>query len=274
MSKRKVVISIVLFLIILGACTYLYSRYVEPQQLVNRKVNVGSNVAMMGGKELRIVQFSDTHIGTYYSERKLSEVVTLINAQNPDIVVFTGDLFDTFHLYNGDTSDVISVLSKINAPIGKFAVFGNHDYGGGAVRIYEQLMTECGFTVLKNEIVTIGNISIGGMDDWLMGDPDYSLTQQFADDTYNLLLSHAPDAIDKINLDNVSLALSGHTHGGQVYVPFATQLWLPIGGQNYRKGIYDLTGSTMLNVTSGIGTTKLPFRLFNPPEIVTIDVDF
>lgn len=98
-------------------------------------------------EKCRIVFFTDTHFGALYDEKHLKRIVQMINGLDADIIVFGGDLFDNFARDKEilDMEYLQKELSRIEGKIGKYAVFGNHDYGGGAIRIYEDFMNNCGF---------------------------------------------------------------------------------------------------------------------------------
>ena len=124
-------------------------------------------------ESIKIVQFSDTHIKEDFTYGNLNKIVNSINKQDPDIVIFTGDLYDNYAKYNDDVN-IIAELQKINAKYDKIAIWGNHDHGGGAVRQYESIMEQAGFILLKNEnwyITTDAEkkILFTGLDDSMLG---------------------------------------------------------------------------------------------------------
>lgn len=252
---------------------FLYARFVEPNLIISKKVTIKGDRDL---KDLKIVMFGDTHFGEYYNSDKAKRITEKINKQKADVVIFTGDLFDSYAKFTGSEEDIVDEFSKIEARYGKYAIFGNHDNGGGAARIYEDLMERCGFEVLKNQ--TFYNEEIGvnfiGIDDSLLGDPNLNIVEEYKADAYNLLLAHEPDLVKKIDLSNIQLVLSGHTHGGQVKLPILTKRVLPPGGQTYIEGQYTLDTAikTKLYVTTGLGMTQLPFRLGNIPEVVVLTI--
>ena len=132
-----------------------------------------------------------------------------------------------------------------------------------------------GFVLLKNEIASIDalGMNIIGLDESLLGYGTMTVTQKVENKYFNVVLSHEPDVIDEADV-NVDLMFSGHTHGGQVRIPFVGAVLLPRLGRTYVDGRYDVTigdgSEAVLYVTSGIGMSKLPFRFLVTPEIVTI----
>ena len=261
-----------ILLLIVGGL-YVYARIIEPGELNTDSTNV---IVPEDVSEGTVVFFSDTHFGRYYNEDRLDRIVTQINGQNPDIVIFGGDLIDNYNRDRSylDTQALIEGLSKIDARYGKFAVYGNHDYGGGAEQIYTQIMEESGFTILKNDTVQITemNLQITGYDDLLFGTTpsgDYDLSGG----RFSLIVSHEPDTADDISIPEDAVMVSGHSHGGQITIPFLTEFYLPDGATKYLRGWYDNLGKNSnisLLVSRGIGVTGLPFRFLSSPEINVI----
>lgn len=245
-----------------------YSHFVEPKQLQLKEYQINTNK----NKTLRIILFGDLHIDNSTSMNYLKKVVDMINQQNPDLVLFTGDFFDAFHRYHGNVDDVIQVMSLVKSKYGNFAVFGNHDVGGGSIRIYPEVMEKSGFKMILNNNVLIEEIGVNliGLDDSMLGNPLSSINMLKEEQAMNILMTHEPDIVDNYNLQNVSLVASGHTHGGQVSLPIVSNFVLPKYGKKYVDGIYELSDESKIIVTSGIGTTHLAMRLANPPEIVLI----
>lgn len=261
-----------IIIIILGI--FIYARFIEPNLLVVKSLNITSNTNY--NSNIRVVFFSDTHFGNMYDENKLEDIVDKINNLNADLVVFGGDLIDSYYKFPPDTSYIQSKLKQINASIGKYSIYGNHDYGGGAEKVFKEIMKNSDFTILENEIEVLSkwNIKLIGLDDYLLGNPDKSIVDNIDKNSYNILISHAPDIIDAMNMNNVNFTISGHTHGGQVTVPILTKKFLPPGGKKYVKGFFDITNNSKLYVTSGIGLTKVNFRFLNIPEILVFDIKY
>ena len=153
---------------------------------------------------------------------EFDKVLNAIEKMEPDIVVFSGDLIDHYNTYSKDVSIISEKLSEIQAPYGKYAIFGNHDYGGGAENQYESIMEAGGFTVLKNEYYAIKELDLAmiGIDDVLIGYGDPAIASWGRPDYFNIVLSHAPDVIDEVQDYNVDLMISGHTHGRQINLKF------------------------------------------------------
>ena len=259
-------------LMVVGILIGFYSAYVEPHLLRVKQYDM--KFEQVAGNPITVLQFSDTHVGDFFTTEDLKKVVDKINEQQADLVLFTGDLMDNAAEYDGSIDEIATILSKIKATNGKYAVFGNRDYGGGAERFYEDLMESAGFEVLVNSSRTLEvkgtTISLFGADDALIGYYNSNKTMQgISNDHLNLLLIHEPDLISDFLSYPIDLATAGHSHGGQVYIPFYGPLLTTALAEDYVRGLYDFGNNrkTLLYVNTGIGNTKVPFRLFNVPQI-------
>lgn len=200
-----------------------------------------------------------------------------INKLDADIVVFTGDLYDNYSLYNDD-EHITSELNRIEAKLGKLAVWGNRDYGGGAAQYYPTLVQEGGFDLIRNESRVYNfegvNLLITGLDDKLLGNPIMPFVGEGSNYEYKILLSHEPDIVDHYLDYGFDLSLSGHSHGGQINIPFLPFInkWAVSNTEfavKYVGGFYDLVedGSQIIYVNTGLGTTHVSARLGVVPEI-------
>ena len=258
------------YLILIGIVTILYATFIEPDLL--RVIHYDFPHSKIQAQPIKVVQFSDTHIGDFFTIEELQKVVDKINEQEADLVLFTGDLMDDASVYQGSIEEIGTVLSNIQSKFGNYAVFGNRDYGGGAERFYEELMESAGFHVLLNnhETITVNGttLSLFGADDALIGYYDAKQTMKGIEEgNFNLLLVHEPDLVDDFIDYPVDLVVAGHSHGGQVYIPFVGPLLTTTLAEKYVRGLYDINENLSLYVNTGIGNTRVPFRLFNVPQI-------
>ena len=224
---------------------------------------------------MRMVQFSDVHLGKFYKKDRLEALVEEIMKLKPDLICFTGDLFDT---HDGEADEaIIPILAKLKAPYGKFAVVGNHDHASGLTEVI-RILSNGGFRVLINEQEILRRedqeIRIAGVDDMFLGKPNLQVALQSGSlesdeqQPFTLLLSHAPDYADKASRFAIDFQISGHSHGGQVRLPFIGALETPRFGRKYVQGLNKVKGSQLLVYTNrGIGTTHLPIRFFCRPEL-------
>lgn len=157
-------------------------------------------------------------------------------------------------------------MSELKAPLGKFAILGNHDFDDEkSSRFVEEFLEKAGFVLLKNSSVVKDNLSISGVDDWREGRPDFELEP--IDATFSLLAFHEPDTIlDMETIKEFDLILSGHSHGGQIRI--GNWRLRNKGSSSADAGLYQLNDRTKLYVNRGIGLTFLPIRFGVPPEIV------
>lgn len=215
---------------------------------------------------LNIVAISDVHLGNLIRKNRLSRWVTLINSQDPDIILIAGDLFDhsmrTVELQNMDAE-----LSRLNAPYGVFAIPGNHDYYAGIDHAMNY-MKRSGIRVLRDQAVTIDQkLTIIGRDDKTNKNRKTleSLVRGLKSNLPILVLDHQPSSLTESLNNNIDLHISGHTHNGQIF-PFNRIVSKIYDlGYGYRKN-----GNTHFYVSSGLGLWGAPIRLGTQSEIVRI----
>ena len=222
--------------------------------------------------------FSDLHLGAHSAPGTLARLVQRINAQKPDLVLFGGDLLDNANrdYKKLDLPGIAAALARIEAPCGKFCVCGNHDYKKGGVHFYAPLMERAGFTVLRNCGAWIAplRLSLYGFDDFLETRLSPALFRQ-NEILPGLVLCHEPDPACILSVRQRCIMLAGHTHGGQVRLPYFARRMAPPAGHLYPRGLTRGTGARAnldLLVSTGVGMTGLPLRLGNPPQIVVLDL--
>ncbi len=264
---------------------FVYASYVEPHlfRIESRTLQyeyLSNDNDVNQSKGLKIVQFTDTQLGPYYSIEQFEKVIHRINDQEADIIVFTGDLFDIPREYEYKT-EALQILKKLDPKAIKLAVFGNHDIGGGGSGIYEDFMAEAGFMVLVNEMISYkaenGKIyDFYGIDDGMLGRPDFEIIKPYLDEAhYNVLLLHEPDLYVKVDQEPFDLILSGHSHGGQIRVPFFSPVITPPLSKIYTNGYYEIENArnSLLFVNTGLGNTKMKYRFGNIPEIAVFNIE-
>lgn len=256
---------------------YFYAKNIEPNTLSISNILFEHPLIPSQFDGLTIVQFSDTHLGFQYSLKQLKELIYKINLLKPDLIFFTGDLIDEPNTFAA-VNETIELLQQLSAPLGKYAVFGNHDHGGYGTKLYKQIMDQSGFELLFNQAKKItsennSELFIVGIDDAMLGQPNiaYAL-EQVPLDSFKILLSHAPDLADEAQSLGIHLQLSGHSHGGQIKIPFLGALVKPPFAEKYYEGTYKigLDNQLTLHVNRGLGTTRLPFRFLARPELTII----
>lgn len=269
MKKKAIIVLIIL--IIFTSLTYLYARYIGTTGLRIKEYKINANVED-SYSGLKVIHFSDIHYKMTTNKKDLNNMVDKINFIKPDIVTFTGDLFDNeLSLSEEDYSDLIDVLSKIDTKLGKYAIKGENDN-----EAFDEIMTKSGFIILNNNYELIYNksnnpILIAGVSSNLIDKTDIneklSSTYSYLIDNeiqYKILLMHEPDYIDKVS--NFNLVLAGHSHKGNIDIAIFRNFLLKDGSKKYFSEYY-YVNNTSLYISSGVGTDGLKLRLFNKPSI-------
>ena len=272
----KKIIKFILIIFILSVILLIYGRYIGTMDFITKEYTLHHESIPNGFDGLKIVHFSDLHYNRAISLDKVKSIVKEINLINPDIVVFTGDLIDhDVTLKTEDYQALINVLSKINATYGKYAILGNHDYEGDKDKIIE-LYNHSNFKYLDNDYDIIYDnlnepIFIGGLNTVSYNQDDIDKTMSYLKDNndinYKIIIVHEPDITDKIvNNYDVNLILAGHSHNGQIRLPFIGALYTPPLSKKYYDNYYKVK-DTDLYISSGLGVSTINFRFFNPPSI-------
>ena len=243
-------------------------------------------------KGYKIVQISDVHSGSFFNPQKLQKAIDLINEQDADVVLFTGDMVNN---YADEFKPFIPLFKRIKAKDGKFSILGNHDYGDyGAWNSREEktqniptlknYQAEAGFKMLRNENIALEKngekIYLLGVENWGIkpfpqyGDLDKAL-KGVPEDAINVLMSHDPTHFDEVvkkHKTHVHLTLSGHTHGMQFGLDLKNIKWSPVKFK-YKKwaDLYESEGK-YLYVNRGFGVIAYPGRVGINPEITVIEL--
>lgn len=227
----------------------------------------------IGAPPLRVVHLSDLHVSwPDMPPQRLARIVDQANALNPDLIVLTGD-YDGGKLWDvggWSLTAKLKPLAALRAPLGTHVVLGNHDNRYWSNVIFRHL----GIRVLGNAAVDAGPITVGGMHSLIQlanpVDGVRRVAARAASGKPLILIAHEPDHFRWLPPE-VDLFIAGHTHGGQLCLPFAACAALNPFYARYRRGAYRERGKTMI-VSSGVGTTFVPLRLGVPPEIVVIEL--
>lgn len=277
---KKVIIILGIFAFIICALL-LYSRYISTKGLIIKEYKIANEKITDNFHGLKIVHISDIHYGTTINKKELTNVVDKVNMLHPDVVVLTGDLLDDNIKPRGNyEQELIEILSQINVSIGKYAINGNHDY---AFENFNTIIEQSGFTNLNDsydQIYKNGNnfILLSGISTSTYGDKKVeeklestneflnSIPEEERDNIYKILLLHEPDIIDDIESITFDLVLAGHSHNGQIRLPFIGALTTPEYAKKYYDEHYTID-QTELYISSGLGTSIIKFRFFNKPSI-------
>ena len=223
---------------------------------------------------LRIVYASDFHAGPMTDPVLLRQAIAALREARPDVLLLGGD----FVAFEPSEVDMLAdELGSIPAPLGRFAVLGNHDWWAGPERIVQRLEAS-GIEVLTNRnrrlAAPYDEISVCGIDDHWCGKPDARSAFLGARDI-RIVIMHAPSGLLDLGQERFDLALCGHTHGGQIALPGGVPIIVPWGplSRRYARGRFELSGGATLIVSVGIGCVVVPFRLFSAPEILVCTLE-
>ncbi|MBV8661460.1 MAG: metallophosphoesterase [Hyphomicrobiales bacterium] len=246
---------------------------------------------------LKIAVVADIHACyPWMSEERIGSIVDLANAQKPDLTVVLGDFVCTHPFVSGfvPPGAWAEQLARLQAPLGVYAILGNHDWWFAAIptdppdgsRSIRKALAAARIPVLENQSV---RLSQNGKPFWLVGLGDQlarsyrrpgvhgvddlpAAMRDINDDAPAILLAHEPYIFSRVP-DRIALTLCGHTHGGQINIPFigSALMRARLDGKPYIYGAYS-EGERRLVVSGGLGTSLAPVRILRPPEVVTIDL--
>ncbi len=279
-NKKKIIIISIIFAVL--AAISVWIAWGNSALMVN-EISVTSDELPQSFSGYKIAQVSDLHNAQFGKDNE--KLIEKLNECEPDIIVLTGDLIDSYHT-NIDVS--ISFAEKAVQIAPTYYVTGNHEARIDGLSEFLKRLEDKGVTVLQNESVTLNN---GNERITLLGvsDPSFQADYLFVDEKtvtdsavsdlmngtegYTVLLSHRPEMFDVYVKNNVDLVLTGHAHGGQFRLPFFGGLIAPGQGlfPKYDSGLYTMNGTNMI-VSRGIGNSIIPFRVNNRPEIVMVEL--
>ena len=210
---------------------------------------------------IKIVHFGDIHYNEHLTNSKIEDLVAKINETKPDIVIFTGDLIDqNYDISDENKSKIKTLLKSIDSTLGKWAILGDEDLETSKI-----ILEESDFKILNKESSTIyidnEKIQLVGIGN------EYANIEQLDNELFTLTIVHKPDYTTEIlNNINTPIILAGHSHNGQIRIPFIGGLLNKEGAKKYSDSYYNLEETELL-ITGGIGNSYYHFRLFNHPSI-------
>ncbi len=265
-----------------ATCLFIYARFIEPRLLFSRQLKLKLTKRDLAPGRLRIGILTDIHSGVYEQAGLLARAVKRLNSLKPDLVFLPGDFI--YHLQPFAVKRRLEPLKNLTAPA--LAVDGNHDVGWGRfgrtkkahlLDSLRQALNELGVIFLDNKITTLKskgyNLAIFGLADFWAGLADFSILSQLPAADLIFGLVHNPDAVYEFKdfKKPIDLVVCGHTHGGQVRIPWLYKKMIPCR-HNFIAGFYTVKG-VKVYVSSGLGLTGLPLRLFQPPRVELIEVE-
>ncbi|MAK29141.1 metallophosphoesterase [Acinetobacter sp.] len=250
----------------------IYARFIEPHMVHVRHHQYRLNPAQPFVKPVKVALIADLHIGLFSGhERQLSIIVEKLNQVQPDIVVVAGD-------WNYEPENTLvqelEMLRKIQAPV--YSVPGNHDeqYPGPPIqRLLKDALEANQVMDIEGKIVEFDEFRLIGIGDLWAGKTDMRFMPELPQDKPWLILSHNPDTVDMVpDLPSRPLMLSGHTHGGQIELPWVTSyIMKKVSILGHKKGFYEHEHADVF-VTVGTGMVGIPFRFRVPPTIDIIEL--
>ena len=246
-----------------------YATLVEPQWLALERVTVSLDGLPPHLEGLKLALLADFHLGPHVEREQVAQAVDVAQATGADLILLAGDFVSTASAAETCAEEV----ARLHAPHGVYACLGNHDHWTAPERVAGAL-AEVGVEVLRNRALEVDDgLWLAGVDDvWEQhADLAASLSEVPSGATV-LLLAHEPDFADQVAADGrVALQLSGHTHGGQICLPFLGPPVLPYLGRRYPAGLYRI-GRMQLYVTRGVGLIAPPVRFNCRPEVTLLEL--
>ena len=255
---------------VIGACLlmasllFTWARFVEPQMIRVRETTLSGT-----GADTRIALISDIHLGIYKDSDFLGRVVTRINALPADAIVIAGDF--TYEPGQESLQALFAPLAHLRRPV--YAVLGNHDQQAPGPDIDQALrkaLTDNGVEIIEGRIVdTKSGYRWAGLGDRWAGKDDPAFLKAVQADTPTLVVAHNPDSAMRLAPADATLVLAGHTHGGQIRIPWLYRKVIPSahGFDRSEQLAHTPEGDVRVFTTTGVGEIGLPLRLFNPPTI-------
>ncbi len=258
-----------IFIILISTAILIYAFLIEPYLLSITHLNLHFNDLPQSFEKFKIAQISDLHFTRFTCLHR--KVLNALEKEKPDIIVITGDFVSrSLKITCKDFCRNITEKSKYT-----FAIPGNWDHKVNDFNYFVKSINETGISLLINSSTALSKnnnrIFIAGTDDPYRKYADLKKTfKNIPRNTFVILLTHCPDIIYDAIKYKPQLVLSGHTHGGQIRIPFIKALYVPSKfGTRYLSGLFKIK-NTYLYVNRGIGTSHLPVRFFSPPEITII----
>src|SRR5918993_3151980 len=255
----------VLDLFLLGIGSVGYGFLMEPNLFKVETVRLNLPRLSRKFSGLRLVQISDIHLGGWMNAARFQQVADMVLAQRPDLILITGDFLigrDALAISQEEVQDLIRELSRLSSSFPTFAVLGNHDYWTD-VEMVRDILASSGITDLTNAVFTLkreeDSLHLCGVDDIWEGAPRLDdVIAQLSDNSAAILLAHEPDFADtSAATGRFDLQLSGHTHGGQIVLPWVGPPILPYLGRKYGSGLYKV-GEMFQYTNRGVGMARLP----------------
>jgi len=254
--------------LLVGCLVFAWARFVEPQ-----RIRVQETVLAGTGGQVRVVLISDIHLGVYKDSAYLQRLVDRINTVQADAVVIAGDF--TYEPDGRPLAPMFAPLGRLQMPT--YAVLGNHDQQAPGPDVDAELraaLATHAVQVIEGRSVTLKGFRLAGLGDRWAHNDDPAFLHATPSPLPTLVLTHNPDSAIALGPDHAALVMAGHTHGGQIRIPWLYRKVIPSRygfdrGQQYLRTPH---GTVRVYTTVGTGEIGLPMRLFNPPTIDVLDL--
>lgn len=276
-KRKKTVIfcAKIIFILVAGVTIfYLLNTYIFTKKVIVKEERIIDERIPDNFSGAKIIQFSDLHYGSTVFMSDVKNLVKLINTRNPDLVIFTGDLIDKdYKISSKEREKLIKALSGIKASIGKYAVMGDEDGDE-----YTTIIKQANFSLLNNSydliydddnlpVIIIGVGSLLGKNYNIDEAYSYFKDANSNSNLYKIVIFHEPDLTDYILSGNeANLLLAGHSHNGNIILPFIGGVVKYEGANNYYSEKYNV-GNSKLFISSGVGTNGVGVRFLCQPSI-------
>ncbi len=253
--------------LLLGALLFVWARFVEPQI-----IRIAYTELRGTGVDARLALISDIHLGVYKDRAFLERVVDRINTLPVDAVVIAGDL--TYEPQQQSLHDLFAPLARVKAPV--YAVLGNHDQqrpGPDIDRALRAALAAHGVQIIEGRSVPLRGYRLAGLGDRWAGKDDPGFLAHEGEGPW-IVVAHNPDSAMQLSPRSTRLMLAGHTHGGQIRIPWLYRKVIPTehGFDRGEQWAHTPQGPVRVFTTAGVGEVGLPLRLFNPPVIDVLEL--
>lgn len=259
LKKRWILLSLLSIL-------FIYARFIEPQLIFSNHYKIHT------GFKAKFALISDIHLGIYNDQTLLERTLKKVKDAKVEALLIAGDL--TYEPQFSNLKKLFSSFATLDIPI--YAVLGNHDCqkpGPNIRKKLEKVLSDLGIQVITNKAIKHKEITILGLGSHWARDDEISLLDKYSKEDNLIVLTHNPDTtLDYQKNHYPDLTLAGHTHGGQVRIPWLYKKMIPVRGDIlWDQGLYTL-GNTKVFVSSGIGEIGLPLRFLIPPSIDILEL--
>lgn len=278
-KKLLKIVSILLILSLCVAGIFFYSIFISVERLNVQYETISSTKIPSDLHDVKIGFISDLEYNHFMNKERLTNMIRTINDAKPDVLIFGGDIFNLPLTYVPDENikqEITQLLKSIEAPLGKFAVYGEQDkIDETTLDMVSDILYASDFELLNNTSVKIRNgtdasVTLIGLDSLINGTSDFS--QAFSNvnnNDFNILAAHCPDTIvtEGFPASSVDLMLAGHSHSAQIYIPLLGSISSDDGAKRYNHGKHTIQG-VLLHISNGLGTSTMDMRLFSPPQML------